>query len=63
MFGCDSVAERMLPALGVSGKLNADWDYLCFLHEKGRAEAGAWLATNYNTIEQRSGIEIHYGAL
>ncbi|WP_429318184.1 hypothetical protein [Paraburkholderia sp. GAS448] len=53
----------MLPALGVSGKLNADWDYLCFLHEKGRAEAGAWLATNYNTIEQRSGIEIHYGAL
>jgi NTE family protein len=54
----DSVAERMLPALSVSGKLNADWDFLCFLHEKGRAEAGARLATNYDPIGQRSCIDI-----
>jgi NTE family protein len=48
----------MLPALSVSGKLNVDWDFLCFLHEKGRAEAGARLATNYDPIGQRSCIDI-----
>jgi NTE family protein len=44
----------------VSGKLNADWDFLCFLHEKGRSEAGARLAKNYDTIGQRSSIDICY---
>jgi hypothetical protein len=38
-------SDETMTALGVSSKFNADWDFLCFLHEKGRSEAGAWLAT------------------
>jgi NTE family protein len=56
-------SDETMTALGVSSKFNADWDFLCFLHEKGRSEAGAWLATNYDTIGQRSSIDIQHEVL
>ncbi|MGF6920671.1 patatin-like phospholipase family protein [Paraburkholderia sp. 40] len=52
-------SDETMSALGVSSKLNADWDFLCFLHDKGRAEADAWLSANYEALGQRSSIDIH----
>jgi hypothetical protein len=30
--------------------LNNDWDFLCHLHEVGRARAGKWLAANFDHL-------------
>ena len=51
-------SDQTMAALGVSSKYNADWDFLCFLRDKGRAEAEAWLNDNYDHIGQRSSIDI-----
>ncbi|MEO6354821.1 MAG: patatin-like phospholipase family protein [Oxalobacteraceae bacterium] len=51
-------SDQTMAALGVSSKLNADWDFLCFLRDKGRTEAEAWLKENYQHIGQRSSIDI-----
>ena len=51
-------ADQAMSALGVSSKLNADWDFLCFLRDKGRTEADVWLKENSHHIGQRSSIDI-----
>ncbi|UUZ65229.1 patatin-like phospholipase family protein [Polaromonas sp. P1-6] len=51
-------SDQTMAALGVSSKYNAEWDFLCFLRDKGRAEAEAWLKENYHHIGQRSSIDI-----
>lgn len=52
-------SDETMTVLGVSNRLNADRDFLCFLHDKGRAEADAWLTVNYDAIGQRSSVDIH----
>jgi NTE family protein len=51
-------SDETMAALGVSSKYNADWAFLSFLRDKGRAEAEAWLKGNYDNIGQRSSIDI-----
>ncbi|KJK22492.1 alpha/beta hydrolase [Burkholderiaceae bacterium 16] len=52
-------SDKTMGELGVSSKLNADWGFLCFLRDKGRAEADAWLGRHYESIGQRSSMDIH----
>jgi NTE family protein len=51
-------SDQTMAALGVSSKLNTDWDFLCSLRDLGRAEAQAWLDENYQHIGRRSSIDI-----
>ncbi|MHB9835555.1 patatin-like phospholipase family protein [Paraburkholderia terrae] len=51
-------SDEAMSALGVSSKLNADWSFLCFLRDEGRARAEAWLHDNFDAIGQRSSIDI-----
>ncbi len=51
-------SDETMATLGVSSKYNADWAFLCFLRDKGRTEAEAWLNENYDHIGQRSSIDI-----
>ncbi len=51
-------SDETMSALGVSSKLNADWDFLRSLHDKGRAQADVWLAENYENIGQRSSVDL-----
>jgi len=51
-------SDEAMSALGVSSKLNADWPFLCFLRDEGRARAERWLHDNFDAIGQRSSIDI-----
>jgi NTE family protein len=42
----------------VSSKLNTDWDFLCFLRDRGRMEAQTWLDKHYGDIGTRSSVDI-----
>ncbi len=44
--------------LGVSSKLNADWDFLQFLHGLGRRTAAEWLAANFDKLGRESSVDI-----
>jgi NTE family protein len=44
--------------LGVSSKLNADWDFLLHLHEAGRTYADAWIAASYDRLGRESTADI-----
>ncbi len=41
-------------ALSASSKLNAEWDFLTYLRDLGRADASAWLERNYDSLGTRS---------
>ena len=51
-------AEGFMQALGVVSKLNADWEFLTALRDKGRACAGEWLAANFDSLGVRSTIDV-----
>ena len=41
-----------------SSKLNAEWDYLCYLFEKGRGWADRWLAESFDRIGVGSSLDL-----
>ena len=51
-------SDETMAALGISSKLNADWEFLCFLRDAGRARAEAWLVDNYQAIGERSSVDL-----
>jgi NTE family protein len=51
-------SDETMTELGVSSKLNADWDFLCFLKDKGRAEAESWLEKNYDALGKHSSVDL-----
>jgi NTE family protein len=51
-------SDETMVTLGVSSKLNADWEFLCLLRDRGRAQAEAWLFDNYDAIGERSSVDI-----
>jgi NTE family protein len=51
-------SDETMAALGVSSKMNGDWKFLCFLRDKGRAEADRWLQQNYEHLGNRSSIDV-----
>ncbi|HYM31554.1 MAG TPA: patatin-like phospholipase family protein, partial [Candidatus Cybelea sp.] len=51
-------AEEVLSGLGVSSKLNADWDFLMYLHELGRKRGDAFLTEHFEKIGHSSSTDI-----
>jgi NTE family protein len=51
-------AEDEMRRLGVSSKLNAQWDFLMWLHDLGRGRAGAFLEQHYERIGRESSTDI-----
>ena len=51
-------SDETMAALDVSSKYNGDWSFLCHLRDLGRTQAETWLASNYESIGQRSTVDI-----
>jgi NTE family protein len=51
-------AEREMHDLGLASKLEADWDFLNYLKEIGRAATEKWLRLNWDSIGKRSTVDI-----
>lgn len=51
-------AEDVMDDLGVSSKLNADWEFLQHLHKVGYERTEAWLAENRDALGERSTMDI-----
>ncbi len=51
-------SDETMAALDVSSKYNGDWSFLCHLRDLGRTQAETWLAGNYESIGQRSTVDI-----
>jgi NTE family protein len=66
--GAGTVMKRMLlhaieagppmRELGVSSKLNADWTFLAWLRDIGRASAAAWLTANFDQLGKASTADV-----
>ncbi len=50
--------EIELKPLDASSKLNAEWDFLQLLHEKGRRAAGEWLDQHADQVGQASTVNL-----
>ena len=50
--------DEAMAGLGVASKLNADWDFLTYLRDRGRAAADSWLAQHYDAVGQRSSVDL-----
>jgi NTE family protein len=50
--------EQTMASFGASSKMNADWPFLWWLRERGRATAEDWLKENYDALGQRSSLSI-----
>ena len=44
--------------LGVATKLNPDWDFLCRLKEVGRKRAAEWLENHFDSVGEKSTIDL-----
>lgn len=44
--------------LAASSKLNAEWEYLRLLFDRGRRWADTWLASNFDAIGARSTFDL-----
>lgn len=51
-------AEEFMRKLGVSSKMNADWEFLTHLKGIGRACAEDWLEINYDNIGKRTTVDL-----
>jgi len=51
-------AESFMRDLGVSSKLNADWEFLTRLRDVGRERADQWLAANFDLLGSSSSVDI-----
>ena len=51
-------AEPFMRGLGVTSKLNTDWEFLTHLRDEGRESASAWLAENLTKVNHESTIDI-----
>lgn len=51
-------AEVEMRELGVSSKMNADWDFLTYLFELGRTQADTWLEEHADKVGVESSVDI-----
>jgi NTE family protein len=51
-------AESFMRDLGVSSKLNAEWEFLTRLRDVGRERADQWLAANFDLLGVSSSVDI-----
>jgi NTE family protein len=47
-----------MTGLGVSSKLNPDWEFLTYLRDVGREKASQWLDANFDRIGSDSTVDI-----
>ena len=52
-------SEGVLSDLSVASKFNTDWQFLLYLRDLGREEAGKWLKKNFASIGKRSTVDLH----
>ena len=52
------IATEAMKRLGVSSKLNTEWEFFCFLPEEGRRRADEFLATHAEDLGRRSTVDI-----
>jgi NTE family protein len=52
------IASPIMTSLGVSSKLNAEWDFFCLLREEGRRRADEFLANHGANVGRRSTVDI-----
>jgi NTE family protein len=50
--------EALMRRFGMSTKYNGDWDFLCTLHDFGRAAVDRWLATNRDALGRRDSVDL-----
>jgi NTE family protein len=50
--------QDFMRELGVSSKLNADWEFLTHLRDVGRERAETWLAQNFDAINRRNSVDV-----
>jgi len=50
--------DEAMAGLGVASKLNADWDFLTYLRDRGRTAAESWLAQHYDALGERSSVDL-----
>jgi NTE family protein len=58
MFVHSIEAEDFMRKLGVSSKLNPDWEFLTHLRDVGREQADSWIEANYGDLGRRSTTDI-----
>jgi NTE family protein len=51
-------ADAVMATLGVSSKMNADWDFLLHLRDAGRTHAEAWIAASFDRLGRESTVDI-----
>ena len=51
-------ADEEMANLSATSKLNADWAFLCELHDRGRAHAEQWLGQHFDAIGVRSSVDL-----
>jgi NTE family protein len=51
-------SQDMLVSLGRASKLNADWDFLIYLHDLGTQAASDWLEQHGDAIGKHSSVDI-----
>ena len=51
-------AEEVMQKLSAASKLNADWEFLLYLHAIGRKHAAAWLSGDFEGVGLRSTVNI-----
>lgn len=50
--------DEEIQDLHASSKLNAEWKYLTYLHERGRDWADKWLDTHYEAVGEHSTLDL-----
>jgi NTE family protein len=50
--------QDFMRELGVSSKLNADWEFLTHLRDVGRERAETWLVQNFDAINRRNTVDV-----
>jgi NTE family protein len=51
-------AQDFMSELGVSSKLNADWEFLTHLRDVGRERAESWLDANFGSLNKQSTVNL-----
>jgi NTE family protein len=50
--------QDFMRELGVTSKMNADWEFLTHLRDVGRERASAWLEQNFDAIGVRNSVDL-----
>ncbi|MBY0422548.1 MAG: patatin-like phospholipase family protein [Parvularculaceae bacterium] len=50
--------QDFMRELGVSSKMNADWEFLTHLRDVGRTSAESWLERNYDALNRESSVDL-----